>query len=653
MCDKDRERGSVEELAGVSNHTAGNIFNFQSACDFEMRLRFFQRKTLVRSHSYKLQGCKLAKTANLHLFHGRASDLHTLGISDSHKLLSDCRLQSPSSPMRYFMYCRKSTEAEDRQVASIESQLTTLQRAFGARPEIEIVAVYEEAFSAKAPGRARFAEMLSRIENGDAAGIIAWAPDRLARNSIDGGRLIYMIDCGVIRDLKFATYTFENNSQGKFMLQIMFGQSKYYSDALSDNVKRGNRTKLDNGWRPNQAPLGYLNDKATRTIVKDPVHFPLVRKIFELMLTGAYSPRQIAIIARDEWGFLTPKKKRIGGRPLAMSTVYKMLSNPFYAGLIVWNGQTHPGKHEPVVSIDDFRAVRRLLERPSLARPKRYIFPFRGMIRCATCGLRVTPEHKINRYGYHYIYYHCSKRSLGFRCGEPSVTESSLITQIENFLRNLIMEPTIEAWLLQEIRSVAERERLDERTRTRSLEAALHSNEGQRNELTDLRLRGLLSDSEFIAKRAELQGEDAAIRQKLEDARERAASLEPFADFISFSNRAADWFRQGNGEAKRLILEIVHSNLSLKGKTLNIEAKKPFLAVVRSDLSPSQLTDVEDVRTFRTRRPKVMRLARTIGKSLATEEGQRVLQGIKLLQERFDPNTPAKAGANDRSAKAA
>src|ERR1700731_1813717 len=99
--------------------------------------------------------------------------------------------------MRYFIYCRKSSEAEDRQVLSLDSQLSTLQRTFGERPDIEVAAIYEEAFSAKAPGRALFNEMVARIERGDAQGIIAWAPDRLARNSIDGGRVVYLLDQGV------------------------------------------------------------------------------------------------------------------------------------------------------------------------------------------------------------------------------------------------------------------------------------------------------------------------------------------------------------------------------------------------------------------------------------------------------------------------
>jgi site-specific DNA recombinase len=223
--------------------------------------------------------------------------------------------------MKYFLYCRKSTESEDRQVLSIDSQFNELKRAFDENPEIEIIDVYRESFSAKAPGRTLFNQMLTRIERGEAEGILAWHPDRLARNSIDGGRIIYLLDRKILKDLKFATFTFENNPQGKFMLSIIFGYSKYYVDSLSENVKRGNRAKAEKGWRPNQAPIGYRNDKETSTIVIDPERFPVVRQMWDLMLTGTCSPRRLCVIARDEWGLRTPKRKRTGGNPLAESAV--------------------------------------------------------------------------------------------------------------------------------------------------------------------------------------------------------------------------------------------------------------------------------------------------------------------------------------------
>ncbi|MCI3133124.1 recombinase family protein [Phenylobacterium aquaticum] len=514
---------------------------------------------------------------------------------------------------RYFVYCRKSSEAEERQVQSIQSQQEELRRIFGDAA-LEIVDSFEEARSAKSPGRPVFEAMMARIERGEADGIIAWAPDRLARNSIDGGRIVYLLDLGTLRDLKFATYTFENNSQGKFMLQIMFGQSKYYSDALSENVKRGNRTKAARGWRPNMAPLGYRNDPVTKTIAIDPIYFTLVRRMFDLVLSGGRSSREIARIAREDWGMRSPQRPRSGGRPIGTSSLHKMLTNPFYAGVFVWEGELHQGKHAPVLTLEDFRRVQELLRRPTRQHVRKNSFAFTGLIRCGACGATITAEHKTNRHGRRYIYYHCSRRSGPTPCREPSVRTEALEAQIASFVGRLGISPSVERWVLGRLERASAGNVASVEAVRETLSQALREAQAQISQLLDLRLRDLIGDEEFVARRTELQRTAIDLAQRLEAQDRQVDLIPPFRTLVSASHLAGEMFFKVDDETKRLILRTMcSSHPLLKGKILSLEAAKPFAEVARLAACPRQRAGVD---TFTT--PEALALMDSL-----TEEGRR------------------------------
>jgi site-specific DNA recombinase len=515
--------------------------------------------------------------------------------------------------MRYFIYCRKSTEAEDRQVLSIDSQLKELQTKFGSDPSVDVADIYQEAFSAKAPGRPIFDEMIRRIEKGQAEGIIAWHPDRLARNSVDGGKIIHLLDCNRLKDLRFATSSFENTPQGKFMLQIIFGYSKYYVDSLSENVKRGVRAKLERGWKPNLPPTGYKNEMENKTIIADAQALPIMKQLFQRALTGAYTIHQLEQMLRDQWGFRTPKRKRTGGRPLSLASLYRILSNPFYAGYIRWNGQLYPGKHQPIITWAEFERLQQLFGRPGTQKPQKYAFAYTGLIRCGTCGLMVTAEHKINRFGSKYIYYHCTKRKPDMRCDEPSIEERELERQIAQRLETLDVAPALVGRAIEAVaRRGTDRAELVEAQRA-SLEKAIRDCDSKLPTLVDLRLRHLIDDQELVSRREQIQRERIGLAEELSGVDRRGTWFEPAMAVVSFGSKALAWFMAGDAAVRKLILKTIGSNLTLTRRILRIEAAFPYSVQPTPRSFRALCGIVNDVRTrYENSDPQLLALIQSI-----------------------------------------
>jgi len=344
---------------------------------------------------------------------------------------------------RYFIYCRKSSEDDDRQMLSLESQQLELGR-YAVAHSLLIVEILVESKSARLPGRPVFTEMMKRIGRGEANGILSWHPNRLARNAVDGGQIIHYLDRGKLLDLRFPTFTFENSPQGKFMLMIMFGHSKYEVDSLSEHVKRGNRMKRELGWFPGRPPLGYLNvrsDSGARVIGRDPERFPAIKKIWELFLTGNYSGPQLLFTARDLLKLRTRQSGRSVGHPVGQTVLYRILRSSFYTGNLVHQDRWFPGSHEPMISVSEFNRAQQLL-RGLRIRPRRYRFAYSGFMKCGNCGASVTAEKKVKKTGKTYIYYHCTHGRPGLPCREPVIEERELERQIVAFFAGTVASET-------------------------------------------------------------------------------------------------------------------------------------------------------------------------------------------------------------------
>ena len=463
--------------------------------------------------------------------------------------------------MKYFLYARKSTDTEDKQVLSIQSQLNEV-REFAKKEGVEILQEFQEARTAKSPGRPIFNEMIQRIEKGEASGIITWHPDRLARNSIDGGKIIYLVDTGKIVDLRFPTYRFDNSAQGKFMLNIIFGQSKYYVDNLSENTKRGLREKVRLGEFPGFAPIGYLNDK--NKIIVDTGTAPLVKKLHALCAEGNYTQDQLRKLA-TALGLMSKRQKK----PLSYSNVHRILTNPFYLGLFVYKGEIFQGTHPVIINkelYDKVQEVLKLRSRPSY--DKKHYFVFRGFIRCAECGSQITAE---VQKGHHY--YHCGKKRDP--CPQSSVflREENLAQQVKEAIAKVALDDDAYAWMMRELereRALLQADKIHNRITS---EVRQQEVDDQLKRLLDMSLRGIITEEEYKQKKAELVNRKFDISEKGDG---NGDWLEHFKNFLTLAHQASYIAAGTNHASQRDFLQKIVSNLKLFNKTLIVAYTSAF-----------------------------------------------------------------------------
>lgn len=504
---------------------------------------------------------------------------------------------------KYIFYKRKSSDSEDKQILSLDSQDRVIRENIAQFSSFNIIANFEESMSAKAPGRPKFNQMCEKLESGEAQNILCWQLNRLARNPVDGGRIIWLVqNYGV----KIITPTKTYDANDVLLMYVEFAMSNQFITDLKKSTKRGLDDKLRAGIAPILAPVGYINDitkkQGLRDILPDSQRFELVRKMWDLLLSGMYSPIHILDIATNQWGL-----RNKNGKPISRTRIYDLFSNLFYTGQFEYNGQIYQGAHKPMITPDEFDRAQQILGKKGKPRMIGHQFAYTRLMKCV-CGSGITAHeryrkvcpgchHKYNSQKNEYCpkckmeapektwyicYYHCSKK-YNPQCKQPYITEKDLESQIDQILESIYIPQEFIDWTLKHIRKAHNKESQGRKLIDENISTALSSVKRRLDSLfskyiSENNANGeLITDQEYkeqkellLLEKKRLEDELTGLGYKQED------WLDHLEKTFSFASSAKVKFDDGTKDEKRAILSSIGLNLVLDNRLLRYDLLKPF-----------------------------------------------------------------------------
>ncbi len=359
--------------------------------------------------------------------------------------------------VKYCLYARKSMESEEAQILSIDSQIKEMLQ-MAERDHLEVIEIKKESHSAKEAGqRPIFNEIVDEIKQKKFNGILTWNADRISRNAGDLGRIVDLMDQGLLHDIRTYGQKFSNSPNEKFLLMILGSQAKLENDNKVINVKRGLRARCEMGLWPCTAPTGYLNSKNTEKrchVEIDSHRAPIIKKMFEKIAYEKYSGRRLHTWLKDEIKFTTKN-----GKLLTLSNVYIALRNHFYYGTFEYpkgGGQWYIGKHTPIITKELFDKVQEQMISYTL-KGEHKEFAFTKLMTCGLCGSGITADEKFKKQNngniHRYVYYGCS-RFHDKNCKSSYMREEDLIEQLAGLMNQIDLD---EIGLKEKIKTEIER----------------------------------------------------------------------------------------------------------------------------------------------------------------------------------------------------
>lgn len=491
-----------------------------------------------------------------------------------HNLTTDL----PEDKKYYLIYARKSEEAEDKQIQSLDDQLQTAY-TLAKNKNLQLLDTdpFVEAKSAKKPGRPQFNAMLSLIsERSDIKGIITWKLNRLSRNPADEGSVRWLLQDSAIDEIVTPEKTYKQ-IDSDFIMAIEGAQAQRYINDLRKDIARGVKSKLDKGHAPIVALPGYRNTperkQGERIIEPHPVYFSLMRQLFDYALTGNFTVEQLKRKAQ-ELGI-----KNAWGRPISTSQLYATLKNPFYTGTrYFFGGKLYTnGVHKRMLSDEEYDLLQEILSQKGKPQTSIHDGFLNGIMKCAECGSMITFEMHRKSNGKEYYYYRCSKKNKQIKCTQSYVSVHKLERQAITYLQSIKLSPRFVEWGIKWLKVMHANQQKAKESKLTSIQDEYNLVDKKISNLVDLMIEGIVNKEEGIVKKQKLEEDKTRlfnILAKIDNAANEWTNLS--MQTLDFVKTAPLKFETGTIEQKKTILKVIGSNWVVKDKKLNIAIRKPF-----------------------------------------------------------------------------
>jgi DNA invertase Pin-like site-specific DNA recombinase len=478
--------------------------------------------------------------------------------------------------MRAVIYARVSSREQEETGYSLPAQ-EKLLKEYAERKGFEVVKVFSVSESAYGKVQRKvFHQMLVFMKRNKIPVLIVETTDRLTRNFkevMDIDKWLEENENHQVHLVREGTILHKNaRSHEWFVWRMKVATAEFYVRQLSENVKKGQMEKIRQGWLPTKPPLGYktAGEKGHKIPVIDEKVAPLIRRMFELYATGNYSIKKLVEIMYQE-GLRTR-----GGNKLVKSRIGDLLSNPFYYGVIEWNGKIYPAKHEPLISKELFDRVQLILKRKATPKYRKHFPLFKGLIRCDECeGLITWETHKGHWYGHCNHYRKCSQKG----CIRQEKVEEQIIPYLEKLT---IKNERLAEWIKKALKESHRDEIEYHNNCINELKQRYEKIQKRLSLLYDDKLDGKISSDFYEQKFREYAKEKEEIISSIEKhSNAQNKYFELGINILELSQKAKEIYLKASEEQKRMLLNLVFSKLTLNNGKLKVFYSRPFEICLR------------------------------------------------------------------------